>query len=653
VLGVLLVVFAGNLDGMGQLARYLADIGSSSFQSALPGLQTAVRAVSGLREALGGQPLPVYNYWDPTRVIPATINEFPYFSFLFADLHPHMIGLPFTVFFLSLVYAWLRPRRLLAGSTASLMTRPGPGTWALESTEPMSGVVPARDRSSLQQPLSFWDALKQQLALSARDLVSWWSGSNLWRWLALPFALGALAIINTWDLPTYLGLMGAAFLLGRFRGRRPTVSSAWLVARLVEGALFGAALLVVTYLLYLPFFRTYQTLDVGLGLVRNKTPLDLYFKLWGLFLVIVVSWLWISLRRPQSRSGLLRTISLVLRRWNVAPHLAEISQVLVFQQGRNGLNVVLKLFGLVLAVSAGLAGAGYTVPALLLPLVVAALLLLPRWEVTAETAFVGLLVFTGLLVLFGVEIVFLRDFLGGGEYYRMNTLFKFFIQVWVLFGVVGALILGRLWFRSFRWHWLWRSLWQISVALLLSSSLIYPVLATRVRVNDRFPGNRPPIGTLDGLEFMTVGRFEWPAGSPIELAYDYDAIRWLQQNVQGTPVIAEAKIGYYREMGMRVAAYTGLPSVTGGLHQDEQHYPVDVGRRHADMDDFWRTLNPERVRTLLDEYDIDYIYAGQVERHTYGAASMAKFDTLVEQGKLELVYENEQTKVYRRVAREG
>jgi uncharacterized membrane protein len=40
--------------------------------------------------------------------------------------------------------------------------------------------------------------------------------------LALPFVLGALAAINTWDLPTYLGLMCAAFALARYRaGLRP------------------------------------------------------------------------------------------------------------------------------------------------------------------------------------------------------------------------------------------------------------------------------------------------------------------------------------------------------------------------------------------------------------------------------------------------
>ena len=101
---------------------------------------------------------------------------------------------------------------------------------------------------------------------------------------------------------------------------------------------------------------------------------------------------------------------------------------------------------------------------------------------------------------------------------------------------------------------------------------------------------------FDGATIMIGGFGE--AGSPIELQYDYEAIRWLQENVPGTPVIAEAKVGYYREGGMRVAAYTGLPSVLGGLHQNEQRYSSQVGERDFVVNEFWNTPDPARARPL-------------------------------------------------------
>ncbi|MFQ5611781.1 MAG: DUF2298 domain-containing protein [Anaerolineae bacterium] len=662
LLAVLLLVFIGNLDGMAQLLRYLAEISGSDFQSALPGLQTLVRGLIGFSRALGGVVVREYSYWDPTRVIPNTINEFPFFSFLFADLHPHMIGIPFTVFFLSLVYAWLRPAptsRLsgLASPPGEGVPASGPGTWALESTEPLPGVFPPPDLAETEPKASFKGALVGEGLAEIADIKAKLSWGSFWRWLAIPFTLGALAVINTWDLPTYLGLMGAAFALKRFRARQErarqeALSPARGVILLLGLAGFSLALMATTYILYWPFFANYQAPAQGVGLVHDRTPLDLYLKVWGLFLFVIGSWLLVSLRQPHTRWSVLRSLSLLLRRWNVAPHLFEIHRALVDRE-RGGLGRMMGWLALVITMAIALALLGFTVPALLFPLVVMSFLLLLRWEVTAETAFLGLLAFTGLLVLLGIEFFFLRDFLGGGDYYRMNTLFKFFIQAWVMFSVAAAVLLGRLWLHSFQWSRLTMVAWQSTVAILLFSGLVYPALATRVRVKDRFPGERPAAGSLDGLAYMTVGRFEWPAGFPVELAYDYEAIRWLQDHVQGTPVIAEAKIGYYREMGMRVAAYTGLPSVTGGLHQDEQHYPADVGQRHADMDEFWKTLDPERAWALIEQYNIAYIYVGQVERNTYTDQSLQKFNTLATQGRLKVVYENDKTKIYQRVKGEG
>ena len=99
---------------------------------------------------------------------------------------------------------------------------------------------------------------------------------------------------------------------------------------------------------------------------------------------------------------------------------------------------------------------------------------------------------------------------------------------------------------------------------------------------------------------------------------------------------------------MRVAAYTGLPSVLGGLHQNEQRPGSQISDRDILLTEFWNTPNTTRTQALIDELGISYIYVGQIERATYGDHVKQKFEQLHNQGLLELVYENEQTRIYRR-----
>ncbi len=683
VFGILFVVLLGNLEGAAQFFRELANLSDSSFTSAIPGLETAVRAVDGFGRALSGASLATYNYWDPTRVIPETINEFPFFSFLFADLHPHMIGIPVTLLLLSLVFNWL-----LAGSQESASERDSEsansesritnyelGTASQQDSEPASLPEATPVSGEISEPVAAesdiptLDTLPQKLpptsetdtqpqtnqtqSFTVHNSSFILHPSSFLRWLAFPFVLGAVGVINTWDLPTYLGLILVAFLLAGYRRAAAELNLRQGGLILLEGGLLALATLAVTYLLYLPFFAHYQPpAETGVGLVTNQTPLGLHLKIWGFFIFVALSWLWLSLLVPHSRLSVLRAFSLGLRRWAVLPHLSEIYRRVVRRES-TAHQLGLWATGGVLVVAGLLFLTGYRVPAYLLPLLALALLLLLRREVSAATAFLNLLLFTGLLVLLGVEFFFLRDFLGGGDYYRMNTLFKFYIQVWVMFGVAAAVALPQIWDAAWRWARPWQWIWRGAAIGLLLAGLIYPVFGARTRVDDRFPGDnhRPPIGTLNGLAYMTRGVFEWPAGNSIELNYDYDAIHWLQDNVSGTPVIAEAKIGYYREGGMRVAAYTGLPSILGGLHQNEQRPGAQVGERDFAVNDFWQNPDPQRTLHLINQLGIDYIYIGQLERAVYGSNIAAKFEQLRQQDALELVYENPQTKIYKNVKR--
>ena len=95
-----------------------------------------------------------------------------------------------------------------------------------------------------------------------------------------------------------------------------------------------------------------------------------------------------------------------------------------------------------------------------------------------------------------------------------------------------------------------------------------------------------------------------------------------------------------------VATYTGLPTFLGA-HQNEQRYALQVGERDGKARDFFNTPDISRALQLIRELHVSYIYVGQLEHTVYDAAGLAKFDEMVQQGELEVVYENEMTRIYR------
>ncbi|MFQ6057480.1 MAG: DUF2298 domain-containing protein, partial [Anaerolineae bacterium] len=662
---------------------YVSGLAGALFVAVLGNLDGLVQVVGKIAPALlQGQAPPPFDYWHSTRIIPHTINEFPFFSFLFADLHPHMIGIPFTVFVLALLFNLVRKgrsgdqgMRALRGlretlsvpsARALLVTRsamnarneqPGCRTEGGAGSPALRGQSPfGADESS---SMSADETSSKSFALSARWLqprALLRRNSNFLPYfdhtpldtILLSLSLGAVAVINTWDFPTYLVLLFLALLLRRraSEGRR-----GWLIL-IVSFLLIAAASL----LLYWPFYTHYQALKVGVGLVREQTGLPDFLTMWGFFLFAVVTYLAVELLRSREWRGLLRFWRLLRRHRDRASRVVRLYRALVRRPAKGerlavsaALVVLLTTAGLALwsMYSTGLALAGQGVPALLVPLVAGAAFLLLRRNAAPEERFTALLIFMGLAILLGCEVVFLRDFLEGGEWYRMNTVFKFYIQAWVLLGLGTAATLPRLWsFWRNRAPAGLRALWVGLFLFLLLSCALYPLLGTPARVTERFPGERPPLGTLDGMAFMAVGSYTWPEENRIELKYDYQAIQWLLTHVKGTPVIAEASLPYYREGGMRVASFTGLPTLLGA-HQSEQRYAWQVGPRAKAVQEFFDTSSIVRALALIEEHRISYIYVGQLEQAVYDPEGLAKFEQMREGGYLDLVYENERVKIYR------
>ena len=487
------------------------------------------------------------------------ITEFPFFTFLFADLHAHMMVIPFTLLALGL------------GLCLAAGLRNGGKGW-----------------------------------LAAIGLT-------------LAVTLGSLWAINSWDYPSYilltLGLIAVAALFTRGSPRR----------KLTLFAVLGGGILVVSLLSFWPFHQHYETFNNGLDASRWRTPVERFLGIHGLFLFVIVTYLLVRTRRDLSalaRSMWSRKETALEVRWlRLAVVPLVIAAIAFAVLGYWNALLLLLLLGLVVV-------AGWRV------------LQSPEPSRPYEAVTLAMVAMAALIAI-GVDFVTVEGDIG-----RMNTLFKYYLEVWVFLAIAAAYMLWRL-----GSSWLPRlrpglaAGWLFILALLVGCSLIYTALGTRDRLDDRF-ADLPP--TLDGTVYMEVAE-HWERNELFPLVWDYQAIRWLQDNVEGSPVVLEAHMDQYR-WGGRIANYTGLPTVIGWpWHQTQQRfdYRQQIHERAARVRLIYESTDAGIALDLLQHYDVSYVVVGELERLNYDANGLEKFERMAESGRLVKVYENESTAIFR------
>ncbi len=562
---------AGNLDGVVQLAEMLQRKA-----------QGVAAPLSGFDFWRSSRAIPVTDEFEPSRLTPWLdprnynetafhITEFPFFTFLFADLHAHMMTVPFAALALALSFA------LLLGLK----------------------------RAGLRSP---------------------------WPWIAaavLGLTVGSLWAINSWEYPAYALLMVGCI-----------AAAAWMLPaslklRLAVAAALSLLALAVSYLAFQPFHAATETFGAGIEPTRWRTPLSYYLLIHALPLLASIALLYATL--PHSLAPL-------LARFRHGSPLPAIHQWLL----------TAAILGILLAgywLAAGYATAAFlTVLLTLTGWALAAALASP--EYLSRRSDVMALAMLALALAIGVGVDFIRV---EGDIARMNTLFKYYLVAWLLFAAAGAYGFWRGWTAARAANSVVRRnlRWAVAglVALVAAGTLVYPALATPVRIADRF--NPTPL-TLDGAAWMPHAQYhppDWCTDNPthpIALRWDYDAIRWLQQNVSGTPVVLEAHANQYC-WNTRVSQYTGLPTVIGWpWHQQQQRGDGDIIRRRAtDVATIYNTLSSQRAERLLEEYQVAYIVVGDLERTYYDPDGIAKFDAMASEGALSVPYANQHTRIYR------
>jgi len=160
---------------------------------------------------------------------------------------------------------------------------------------------------------------------------------------------------------------------------------------------------------------------------------------------------------------------------------------------------------------------------------------------------------------------------------------------------------------------------------LVSGAALFTVSGTAGKIRDRWIVEAPR--TLDSMTFMNYAYYD-DFGQRMDLSEDYRAIRWMQDNVQGSPVIVEANCPEYRWCS-RFTIYTGLPGVVGwNFHQRQQRAFMAnwVEQRVAAIGNFYNSVDLDFTRTFLKTHEVRYIIVGQLERAEYTPEGIAKFE---------------------------
>jgi uncharacterized membrane protein len=186
-------------------------------------------------------------------------------------------------------------------------------------------------------------------------------------------------------------------------------------------------------------------------------------------------------------------------------------------------------------------------------------------------------------------------------------------------------------------------MWVTVLIILVFACAVYPILATRTKVGLRFA---PLPSSLDGMAYMAEATYR-DRERDLDLPSDWQAIRWMMENVEGTPVILEGVAPLYH-WGSRYSIYTGLPAVLGwDWHQKQQRwgYQERVDARQRDVNRFYGTPDQELAWRILREYDVRFIVVGGLERAYYPAAGLAKLDQMIGNG-LEVAYHQGSVTIY-------
>ena len=561
-------------------------------------------------------------WWRGSRVIQdlslsgnkiEIIDEFPFFSYLLSDLHPHVLAMPFGL--------------LAIGICLNLLLTPRSDYTIGES------------------------------------VFKWFKRWDFW---LISLLLGSLAFINTWDFPIYVGLFCVSIIFVRVKEHGWSWTRAW------EFIQYGLAVGVTGILLFLPFYLGFSSQAGGLLPSMEYMTRGVHFWiLFGALLIPIMIWLIVQIRHMKTPRKLFSGLKLAITIFILLFLASLVFGILILNADQVAANWMVsansnvaalgqKLYTAVQYFEVTLHGSSDTgflvwqtilrrlispgtwLTLLFMITVVWALLFGKTTENenqqqgadvnnaiqvvqgTRERDFICLLILLGAALTAFPEFFYLRDQFGT----RMNTIFKFYFQAWILWGIVAAYVSVEL---ICTLKGLKQKLFSLVCILSIAGGLAYPTIMLWEKTN----GLNPTKWTLDGNAYLETYYQD-----------DYAAIQWLAQQPLG--VVSEAIGGSYSEYA-RVSTRTGFPTVLGWPGHEGQWRGgySEVGSRESDIKELYTTVDWNTAWLIIERYDIRYIFVGSLEKTLYNANA----DTFT--SNLPTVYQNSSVIIFEVPDEEG
>ena len=589
--------------------------------------------------------------WDPTRIYPSpVITEMPFFSYLYGDLHAHNIVIPVTVLAVALVY--------------NIMKSPN---------------------TSFSFIKSFGENWTEV-------------GINIF---VLSVVAGSMLAINTWNFPPvaiFLGLSLFMMAVMLWKGNLKAMSKmkyqeipkavSWFAAEY-----FGSAIVIgiLTYLSFLPFHLNFQApFKAAIGIVSapERASLFMMFEYFALFFVVIFSFIFMywsgAFEKIAAKTGMFK---LKMRKFNidkVIDHTVRVFDKVVdntYMLKRVGVFAACSLIFLALLIIQPTFAFVF--------MMMASVVWVLAVTVDRDEAFALVLLFTALGMIIGTELFYIADG-------RMNTVFKFYMVAWTLLaccvpyflqrvvgaykkifvikkldavfvsgGVIALLVLelvlmfidsrsGSSLFKAFFLavtvmapvvffflkERVGKNVLAAGMLFIMLPAALYPVLGSIAKGGICSLNPSKPL-TIDGTAYMKD--LQPRAGTPTDFdKNDYQAIEWINKNIDHLDPILEAP-GERMYTGVsRVSIFTGMPSYIGwGYQVSQQSGREEVpGRTTAANYFYGNNAAPEQLLSLLHSNGIKYVYVGGIERATY--PNMTRFDSVGDQ-----VYSNPGVIIYK------